>query len=177
MKCKPTENSPINMELPTAQGDRCPYCQSNRWIYIESSGTMKRYDASRGTMRDISFARYGCSKCGGDFLVEDAMRFKTTKDPNRCPHCSSPKVIVAVELAHGVVITCTKCNRLGLFSDPGFEGTITEKDLAAAGKLTPEALEFFGRRGVNYEIAKAKARMAAVKRPGNRKPMGRTPKS
>jgi DNA-directed RNA polymerase subunit RPC12/RpoP len=107
-------------------------------------------------------ARYGCANCAGEFFVKNALAWKRATDPNRCPHCRSRKVLPAIEVEHGAVIVCNQCGQLGLFEQPGFEGTITVEDVKAAGKLTEEAMEFFGGLGFRFEVNRAKARRAAA---------------
>ena len=126
---------------------------------MEGSKTLHRRNPATGADEKVEIpARYGCAKCAGEFLVEDALAWKRVTDPKRCPHCRSYKILVAIKVEHGAVIACKQCGQLGLFERPGFEGKITVEDVKAAGRLTDEAQEFFGGRGFQFEVKRAKAR-------------------
>jgi DNA-directed RNA polymerase subunit RPC12/RpoP len=131
-------------------------------VHLEGSKIVVRFNPVTGRDEKAEIpARYGCAKCGGEFLVDEALAWKTVKDIKKCPHCHSPKVLIAIEMEKGVVLACKHCNRLGLYERPGFEGKVTVEDVKAAGKLTEEALEFFGGRGFQFDVKRAKARRVA----------------
>lgn len=67
-------------------------------------------------------------------------------------------------MERGAVLICRHCLNLGLYERPGFEGKVGVADVEAAGRLTEEATQFYGKRGFLYDVRKAKAAKAKAHR-------------
>ena len=159
--------------LPRIQASdgRCPHCGSDKWVHLEGSKTRVQENPGRGGEEPVEVpAKYGCANCGGEFFVDEAMAWKRVKDIKRCPHCHSPHVIIAIKMRKGAVVACKHCNKLGLYERPGFEGQITVEDVKAVGRMTEEAIEFYGRRGFAFEVRRAKRQRKLTRQGGDDRP-------
>jgi len=93
------------------------------------------------------------------------MQWKRARSRDRCPHCQSRQLIVAIQTPKGCVLACKQCCGLGLYEYPGFEGRLTVEDVQGAQRLTEEGLQFFGKLGFQFQIAQAKHRTAERESP------------
>ena len=106
---------------------RCPHCASNKWTPRDSRPIVTPLAGVA-----YSLARFQCQKCGNEFLTEEVLRWRPSRN-DRCARCGSQQL----ESASGDkprfrLWRCKKCGFL-MVVEPGVEASA---DSASDRKLT-----------------------------------------
>ena len=84
---------------------RCPYCQSDKWEWIET------IPATLEEIEKFLLMKYKCIKCGKEFEAEEIARAKIVDDVDRCFNCNSQKIsLISKPDADINLYFCEKCH-------------------------------------------------------------------
>ena len=84
---------------------RCPYCQSDKWEWIET------IPATLEEIEKFLMMKYRCGKCGREFEAEEIGLAKIVEKANRCFNCNSPKIsLISKPDADINLYFCEKCH-------------------------------------------------------------------
>ena len=90
----------VNLEDPR----RCPYCQSNKWKWIET------LSASPKTIGKSLLMLYECEKCGKEFIAAEKAQATIVKDASKCVQCGSKHIEkISHENADIALYFCKQC--------------------------------------------------------------------